>query len=218
MKIISAILYFLSHHPGWSFPLLMLICLLLWAWTKKWIFGILAMLVPIMNIFLAHMLNAWFLNAYGVKGTAIITKEEQTNSTLNDAYIYDYDVLMKTADGKDVLTGFSTMSAAIYPIRNTILIPNVNDPFLVKYIPGYEKNIVILSDESNFGIARKMMKNQIEVQKAEIQYTTSPYNKAFKEEYLQVLKAYVADSDNALDPNVISRYKTIIQELESAQP
>ncbi|MBO9733010.1 MAG: hypothetical protein J7623_30490 [Chitinophaga sp.] len=217
MKIISAILYFLSHHPGWAFPLLILLFLLLWAWTKKWIFGILAFVVPIFNIFLAHMFNAWFLNAYGVKGTAIITKEEQTNSTLNDQYIYDYDVLVKTADGKDVLTGFSTMSAAVYPVRNTILIPNVNDPFLVKYIPGYEKNIVILSDESNFGIARKMMKNQIEVQKAEIQYTASPFNKAFKEEYLQALKTYVTDSDNVSDPNVINRYKAIIRELESGQ-
>lgn len=218
MTIISAILYFLSHSPGWSFPILMILCLLLWTWTKKWIFGILALLVPIMNIFLAHMLNAWFLNAYGIKGTAIITKEEQTNSTLNDQYIYDYDVLLKTADGRDILTGFSTMSAAVYPIRNAILIPNVNDPFLVKYIPGYEKNIVILSDESNFGIARKMMKNQIEVQKTEIQYNASPYNKAFKEEYLQALKAYVADTDNVSDPNVINRYKAIIQQLESGQP
>lgn len=215
MKIISAILYFLSHHPGWSFPIILLFFLLLFAWRKKAVYGILALLMPMANIFLAHMLNAWFLNAYGVKGSAIITKEEQTNSTLNDQYIYDYDVLVKTADGQDVLTGFSTMSAAIYPIRNGILIPNVNETFLVKYIPGYEKNIVILSDESNYGIVRKMAENQQEVQKAWIQYKASPQNKAFKEEYLRELKTYVADSDNASDPDVINNYKSIIQQLEA---
>ncbi|MBS0032315.1 hypothetical protein ACTJJ0_34045 [Chitinophaga sp. 22321] len=215
MKIISAILYFLSHHPGWSFPLLMIFFGLLWSWRKKTIYGLLVLLAPIANIFLAHMLNAWFLNKFGVKGTAVITQSEQTNSTLNDQYIYDYDVLVKTADGKDVLTGFSTMSAAIYPVRNSILIPNVDEPFLVKYIPGYEKNIVILSDESNYGIARKIMENQQEVQKAWIQYKASPQNKSFKDEYLQVLKKYVADSNNASEPDVINNYKTIIQQLEA---
>lgn len=215
MKIISAILYFLSHHPGWSFPLLMIFFGLLWSWRKKIIYGLLVLLAPMANIFLSHMLNAWFLNKFGVKGTAIITQSQQTNSTLNDQYIYDYDVLVKTADGQDILTGFSTMSAAIYPVRNSILIPNVNEPFLVKYIPGYEKNIVILSDESNYGIARKMMENQQEVQKASIQYQASPQNKSFKSEYLQVLKKYVADSNNVSDPGVINNYKVIIQQLET---
>jgi hypothetical protein len=215
MKIISAILYFFSHHPGWSFPIILFFFLLLFAWRKKTVYGILALLMPMANIFLAHMLNAWFLNAYGVKGSAIITKEEQTNSTLNDRYIYDYDVLVKTANGKDVITGFSTMSAAIYPVRNSILIPNVNETFLVKYIPGYEKNIVILSDESDYGIARKIVENQQEVQKAQIQYQASPQNKAFREEYLQELKTYVADSDNAAAPEIIDRYKAIIQQLEA---
>lgn len=215
MKIISAILYFLSHHPGWSFPVIMIFFGILWVLRKKTVYGLLVLLAPIANIFLAHMLNAWFLNKFGVNGTAIITREEETSSTLNDRPIYDYDVLVKTADGKDVLTGFSTMSAAIYPIRNSILIPNVNEPFLVKYIPGYEKNIVILSDKSDYGVARKIMENQQDVQKAWIQYKSSPQNKDFKEEYLQVLKKYVANSDNASDSEIINNYKTIIQQLEA---
>lgn len=217
MKIISVILYFLSHHPGWSFLFILLFFTLISIWSRKTVFGILALLLPVANIFLAHILNAWFLNTYGVKGSAIITKEEQTNSTLNDQYVYDYDVLVKTADGKDVITGFSTMSAAIYPIRNSILIPNVNETFLVKYIPGYEKNIVILSDESDYGIAAKIAENQQEVQKAWIQYKESPQNQAFKEEYLKVLKSYIADSENTSEPEVIYKYKTIIQQLETGQ-
>lgn len=217
MKIISAILYFLSHHPGWSFPIILVFFLLLFAWRGKTVYGILALLMPMANIFVAHMLNAWFLNAYGVRGSAIITKEEQTNSTLNDQYIYDYDVLMKTANGKDVITGFSTMSAAIYPVRNGILLPNVNETFLVKYIPGYEKNIVVLSDESNYGIAAKIAENQQEVQKAWIQYKESPQNQAFKEEYLKVLKSYIADSENIAEPETITNYKTIIHQLETGQ-
>lgn len=216
MKIISAMLYFLSHHPGWSFLVILLLFTLISIWRKKTLYAILALVLPIANIFLAHMLNAWFLNVYGIKGSAIITKEERTNSTLNDQYIYDYDVLVKTADGKDVLTGFSTMSAAIYPVRNDILIPNVNETFRVKYIPGYEKNIVILSDESTYGIAARIAENQQEVQKFWIQYRESPQNRAFKEAYLKALKTYIANSDNAAEPDVINNYKTIIQQLEAA--
>jgi len=43
------------------------------------------------------------------------------------------------------------MSASIYPIRNRILIPPENEPFVAKNIPGFERNIVIMSDESDYG-------------------------------------------------------------------
>jgi hypothetical protein len=214
MKIISAILYFLSHHPGWSFPILLFLFLLLWFWRGKTVYGILALLLPIANIFVSHMLNAWFLNAYGVKGTAIITQSEQTNSTLNDEYIYDYDVLVKTADGQDVITGFSTMSAAIYPVRNSILIPNDNEPFLVKYIPGYEKNIVILSDESDYGLARMSLERRQPIEKARRLYEASPRNETFKQGYLQALKTFADDSVNASEPDLIDNYKSTIKQLE----
>lgn len=214
MQTISAVLYFLSHHPGWSFLLLALFFGALSVVTKKWIFGILALLMPIANIFLAHMLNAWFLNAYGVKGTGIVTLISETNSTLNDNPIYDYDVLVKTPDGEDVLTGFSTMSAAIYPVRNTILLPPANEAFVLKYIPGYEKNIVILSDESAYGLARIIDENKQPVEKARIQYEASRNNGQFKEEYRQALKTFIADPDNLSDDVALRAYREALLSLE----
>lgn len=214
MQTISAVLYFLSHHPGWSFLLLALFFGALSVVTKKWIFGILALLMPIANIFLAHMLNAWFLNAYGVKGTGIVTLISETNSTLNDNPIYDYDVLVKTPDGEDVLTGFSTMSAAIYPVRNAILLPPANEAFVLKYIPGYEKNIVVLSDESAYGLARIVHENKQLVEKARIQYEASRNNRRFKEEYKQALKTFIADPDNLSDDMALREYREVLQSLE----
>ncbi|NLU96427.1 hypothetical protein [Chitinophaga sp. Ak27] len=214
MQTISAVLYFLSHHPGWSFLLLALFFGALSIVTKKWIFGILALLMPIANIFLAHMLNAWFLNAYGVKGTGIVTLISETNSTLNDNPIYDYDVLVKTPDGQDVLTGFSTMSAAIYPVRNAILLPPANESFVLKYIPGCEKNIVVLSDESAYGLARIVYENKQLVEKARIQYEASRNNGQFKEEYKQALKTFIADPDNLSDDIALRAYREVLQSLE----
>jgi hypothetical protein len=50
----------------------------------------------------------------------------------NDKNIWEYDAVLKTADGHDVPLQFNTMSAAIYPIRNAILIPPENEMFMAK--------------------------------------------------------------------------------------
>lgn len=214
MKAISVILYFLSHSPMWSFLVIVALGILCSTLFRKFFFSIVGFILAMLNIFTGHMLNAWFLNANGQLGTAIITQSERTNSTLNDQYIYDYDVVVKTADGKDVVTGFSTMSAAIYPIRNAILIPPDNELFYVKYIPGYEKNIVILSDLSAYGRQRLMYNNRQPVVKAQRQYEASPANETFRQEYLQALRTYIADTINAGDAATLEQYRQEIGRLE----
>jgi hypothetical protein len=46
--------------------------------------------------------NALFLNAFGTRGTAVIVHKHETNEMLNESYIWDYDAVLKTADGRDV--------------------------------------------------------------------------------------------------------------------
>lgn len=214
MKILSYILFFLNHHPAWSFLIIILLFVFLSYVTKKWIFGVLGLLLPMANIFCAHMLNAWFLNTFGEKSTAVITYSEQTNSTLNDAYIWDYDALVKTLEGKDVESGFSTTSAAIYPIRNRILIPPVGQLFFVKFIPGYEKNFVILSDESLYGKMLLISKKREKVEKARRMFEASPANSTFKQAYRQAMLTFVNDPENAQDSITIVLYKSILSGIQ----
>jgi hypothetical protein len=82
------------------------------------------------NFFTGHFLNALFLNAFGTTGSAVILHSQQSDSQLNDQYIWNYDGVLKTADGRDIVIQFDTMSASIYPIRNRILIPPENEPFV----------------------------------------------------------------------------------------
>jgi hypothetical protein len=84
------------------------------------------------NFFTGHILNALFLNAFGTQGHAVIVHSRETDSQLNDKNIWEYDAVLKTADGHDVPLQFNTMSAAIYPIRNAILIPPENEMFVAK--------------------------------------------------------------------------------------
>jgi hypothetical protein len=214
MKILSMLFYFLAHHGAWSFIALLLLGIALSAWRKTIAYVIIAFVLAMLNTFTGQWLNAWFLARNGVKGTALITFSRQTNSTLNDQYIWAYDVLIQTAEGKDIVTEFSTTTASLYPIRNQIQIPPEGERFVVKYIPGFEKNIVVMVDESPYGKRRIVYDNMEAVQKAERQYTASPGNTAFKEAYRNALRDFIANPENAFDTLSVQRSRDALRSLE----
>lgn len=222
MTILSAILYFLSQHPLWSLPLIVLLFMVLGGIladrrkNPRW-FGltVAGFVLAIANVFLGHIVNALFLNAAGVEGSAVIVHSEQTSSTLNDAYIWDYDAVLKTADGQDVSFSFDTMTASIYPIRNEILIPPEGEVFTVKYVPGFPRNVVILSDQSAYGRERQIAQDMEPVEKAEAQLAFSPANTRFIEEYRQALRTFIAAHRADADPGLIEVYQ---EKLEALPP
>lgn len=206
MVLISKILFFTSHHGFYTVILLFVFFGLLSYLTKKARFLIPILPLAILNGFGGQFLNAWFLNKYGVESTAIITSDVETNSTLNDMYIHDYEAIVKKQDGKYNTTFFSTTSAAIYPIRNSIRIPGDKD-IPVKYIPGYEKNIVILYDQSREGKILIQYEKLAPVNSAKTKYEADKTNKEFVEEYITALEEYVKYYDD-------ETYKEKIKELQ----
>jgi hypothetical protein len=169
------------------------------------------------HFFTEHILNALFLNACGTNGSAVIVHSQETNSQLNDQYIWDYDAVLKTADGRDVVIQFNTMSASIYPIRNRILIPPENEPFVAKYIPGFERNIVIISDESAYGKRIIIGQDRAPVEKAAGQYAVSPTNPAFIKEYRAALQAFITKHRNDAEPDIIQDSERELNRLGQAQ-
>lgn len=210
MVLISKILFFVSHHGFYTVILLLVFFGGLSYLTKKaWL---LIPIIPlaILNGFGGQFLNAWFLNKYGVESTAIITSDVETNSTLNDMYIHDYEAIVKKQDGKYTTTFFSTTTAAIYPIRNSIRIPGDKD-IPVKYIPGYEKNIVILYDQSREGKILLQNEKLAPVNSAKIKYEADRTNKEFIKEYIDALENYVKDYD---DENYNKKIEELREELK----
>lgn len=209
---ISKILFFFSHHGFYSTLIFILFFVIMSTITKKslWLLPIIPL--SIANGFAGQFLNAWFLNKYGVESTAIMTSDVQTNSTLNDQYIHDYGAIVKQLDGKYIETNFSTMSAAIYPITNEIRIPNVNENFPVKFIPGYEKNIVIMYNQTQEGIARRRYEKLAPVNEAKIKYEADPENKDFIVEYISALENYLQTYN---DDSYRLKMKELKQELET---
>ncbi|MCE4063818.1 hypothetical protein LXM63_01810 [Chryseobacterium gleum] len=210
MVLISKVLFFISHHGFYTVILLLVFFGGLSYLTKKaWL---LIPIIPlaILNGFGGQFLNAWFLNKYGVESTAIITSDVETNSTLNDMYIHDYEAIVKKQDGKYTTTFFSTTTAAIYPIRNSIRIPGDKD-IPVKYIPGYEKNIVILYDQSREGKILLQNEKLAPVNSAKIKYEADRTNKEFIKEYINALENYVKYYD---DENYNKKIEELRQELK----
>lgn len=213
MKILSMLFYFFAHHGAWSFFVLLIIGIILSFWRSSVFYVILGFVLALANVFTGQFVNAAFLAHYGVRGSAVVTLEQETSSTLNDSPIWDYDAVVQTADGKDVVTDFSTTTASIYPIRNEIIIPPRGERFIVKYIPGFERNIVIMRDESPYGIKRKIAENLQPLYKAQGEYNSNTKNESFRKAYIHALKDYVENPENARDSLHIKTFKSIIQNL-----
>ena len=220
MTTLSAFFFFISQHSLLSLPLWILAGFALGgtvsalrrnpAWMALSVVGF---AIGLANIFLGSMANATFLNAYGAYGTAVITHEQETSSQLNDANIWEYDAVVRTADGKDVKTGFDTMSASLYPPRNAIEIPPKGERFVVKYIPGFERNIAIMRDESPFG-KRLLLRRALEpVERAAAQVEASPDNADFRREYRVAIKAFLAGFAHTAPPDQIDHYRSELKRL-----
>jgi len=207
MIFISKILFFTSHHGFYTVIILLVFFGLLSFVTKKAWFLVPILPLAILNGVAGQYLNAWFLNKYGVESTAIITSDVETNSTLNEMYIHDYEAIVKKPDGKYISTFFSTTSATIYPIENAIRIPRMEQHFPVKYIPGYEKNIVILYNESEEGKAVLKYSKLAPVNSARIKYEADRTSKESIAEYIIALEAYTASYDE-------ESYKIKLEELK----
>ncbi|WBY09036.1 hypothetical protein PIB19_06580 [Sphingomonas sp. 7/4-4] len=127
--------------------------------------------------------------------------------------IWEYDAVVRTADGRDVKTGFDTMSASLYPPRNAIEIPPKGERFVVKYIPGFERNIAILRDESPFGKRLLVQEALKPVERAAAQVEASPDNVDFRREYREAIEKFLARHADSVPPELIARYRNELNRL-----
>lgn len=220
MFIISAILYFLSHHPILSIPLIWLsggaLVALLTKWRPKrshsWLL-IVAFVYSLLNFMVAPMVNGLFLNAFGTRGTAVIIQERETNSRLNEQPVSAYDVVIKTADGDDVKSSFDTMTATIYPWSNSIRIPPVGERFVVNYIRGFPRNMAIMREESAYGKRYNVAVAMGEVRAKQEQLKASPDNAAFQQEYRAALQQFLDEHGKDADPKTVQHYRAALEQL-----
>ncbi|MCX2485037.1 hypothetical protein [Pedobacter sp. MR2016-24] len=213
MQVLSMLFYFLAQHSILAFFAVNIIGFILYLWKLGKRFMVLTFIFSVVNFFIGPLYNAWFLAKFGTDGIAIITSAEETSSMMNEQYIWEYSLLMKTAEGKSVETQFTTSNVAIYPIRNNILIPAEKQPFVIRYIPGFEKNIVIMSDKSDYGKRRINYDHLKVVEKEKTKYDFSPENAEFRKRYIAAMQDYINNPENRIDSANIKKFKAIIQNM-----
>ncbi len=84
----------------------------------------------------------------------------------------------------------------------------------MKYIPGYEKNIVILYYQSEEGNALLRYEKMAPVNSAKIKYEADRTNKEFIEEYISALEEYVSSYDSEEYRQKIEELKKELQQLK----
>ena len=84
---------------------------------------------------------------------------------------------------------------------------------LFRSIPGFERNIVIMCDESNYGKRRRIERDRAPVEKAAGQYAVSPTNQAFIKEYRAALQAFLRKHRDDADPDLLENYESELNEL-----
>lgn len=222
MGAISAVFYFLSQHPFLAMPLYPLaawgIGALLARLTRwrGWMFlGVIGLILAAVSPFFASAVNAMFLNAVGTTGTAVIVHSEETSSTLNDSNIWYYEAVLRTADGRNVETSFDTMSASLYPWRNEIAIPPEGERFVVKYVPGFPRNIAIMVDQSPYGRQRLIARDREPVETATAKLAAAPDDPKFRDDLRQALREFIARHATDADPALIATYRARLAALDA---
>lgn len=222
MGAISAVFYFLSQHPFLAMPLYPLAALGIGALLARltrwggWLFlGVIGLILAALSPFFASAVNAMFLNAVGTTGTAVIVHSEETSSTLNDSNIWYYEAVLRTADGRNVETSFDTMSASLYPWRNEIAIPPEGERFVVKYVPGFPRNIAIMVDQSPYGRQRLIARDREPVETATAKLAAAPDDPTFRDDLRQALRGFIARHATDADPALIATYRARLAALEA---
>ena len=84
-----------------------------------------------------------------------------------------------------------------------------------KYVPGFARNFVIMSDQSEYGKERLIHQDLELVEKAPAQLAVSPANPAFIEEYRTALRRFINAHRDDADPDLIRDYE---QKLDALDP
>ena len=167
----------------------------------------------IANLIAGHWINAFFVKSVGVYGSAIMVDTRDAGFMINDWEASYYDILITTAEGQEILTSGTEMSIPLYPLRNSIFMPPLNEKFVVKYVPGDEKNIVIMVDESNYGKRRLLSEARQPVDRARRLYEASPGNLDFVQQYRQALETFISEQAEIASDDQISRYRVELENI-----
>lgn len=220
MAFLSFCTYLLANHRVllvFALPLLLLV-VAIWYHSrtgKRWLYFLIPSVftLGILNVFTGPWVNAAFLNWAGTPGTAIVVDKRDAGWMLNEQPAHVYDVLATTADGQELILQFDSMAVSIWPVRSRMLIPPINERFAIRYVPGFARNFVIMSDDSDYGRRWLLSEARGPLDRARRMHEASPANMEFAQAYQDALRSFLAQHGDQLADSERSRYEAALETL-----
>lgn len=200
MDFIAHIVYQLMMHrflvTGVSIPVVTILGVSLLATGKRprpiyLVFPAIFLLV-IFNTFQGPAISASLLYKVGVKGTAQIIGNYDTDIQYNNRNVQGHRVLIRTAENRTIETGFEDDDFNVYPSSNGVYYPEVGDVFTVHYIKTYPKDFVIVSnDDSPWAAAQRCIGLQKKLREAKNKYDFDTSNPSYRSAYKSAIRSFI---------------------------
>ena len=117
--------------------------------SRRWIFAPLLIGVAVGNLVIGTWISGILVHMIGAEGQATITGSHGTGTVYNSHHVRAYDVLIRTADGRTVESGFEDDDFNVYPHHNATAYPGEGDEFNVRYLQHYPSDFVILGEDDS---------------------------------------------------------------------
>jgi hypothetical protein len=110
---------------------------------------VLSIVVAVVNLVFGTDIADRLIYHAGVSGSAIVTAQHQTATQYNNHDVQGYTVLIRTADGNVVETGFEDDDFNVYPPHNMTTYPGQGDVFTVRYLKHAPRTFVIVAGDDS---------------------------------------------------------------------
>jgi hypothetical protein len=126
----------------------------------------------------------------GVAGSAIVTASYETDVQYNRHDVRGYTVLIRTAEGRVVETGFEDDDFNGYPPHNATTYPARGDVFTVRYLKHAPRTFVIVADDDSpwaHGLRCYVLGRTVSDATAKAHF--APEDASYKEAYARAISA-----------------------------
>ena len=115
----------------------------------RWVRAPLLIGTAVGNLMFGTWISGILVNVIGAEGQATITGSHGTGTVYNSHHVRAYDVLIRTADGRTIESGFEDDDFNVYPHHNATTYPGKGDEFNVRYLQHYPGDFVILGEDDS---------------------------------------------------------------------
>jgi hypothetical protein len=174
-------------------------------------------ILALLNIFFGIDLAVGVVHMAGEEGKATISNSYNTGTRYNGHNVIGYNVLIKTAEGGVVETGFQDDDFNIYPPKNRVVYPGINNKFNVYYLRWFPKDFIIIdNDDSSWAVSLRCADLKRNLRQASAKYDFDRNNEVYRSDYIATITKLLGDKCVS-DQSEIDVYRRDMEMIEAGK-